>query len=501
MYAKMDHGAILAKQLTAESVWGKCVDADKGVRILDGEKRRIHRWTGDACPTGACWKHVPDAEEMDVAFRWLPEAKQSPRAAKSCVETTAITGRKFRDVDRQDESIVLPLLNGYIRVIVEGKRLPGKREGRRARFEWSAPDREAEKTYTVPVSIDQPHGTPYVPREDLRGTRFWDDYLTKSLDADEAAYLQSFFGYTLLEHNNEQQGLFMHGNGGEGKSTLVNLCGRMHRRIVPVSMRKLGDFGLSTATAASLIFVDDAPATWDTADVMKSVLSAGLMSMDVKFATANEGRIFAKMVVCGNEVPYVNDASNGWQRRWMLAKWSRTVVKDAYLETHIARNELWAVLDWMLLGLKRYLERGLPTMDEAPASSRMLFEELVSANNTAAAWAIYAGATVDPGIRTEKKAIFDHYRAWGFDMDKNPKSMKDNPRFFIAQKQHLGHFEESRSGGRQGQGQQRVVGIRVPGIPWSAVPDKADIIHLDPKRLEGAGSILAVLDEAMRRPS
>jgi hypothetical protein len=458
MYGRERHHEILSKQIVAESVWKSCIEEDEDVRILKADKRRtIYRWDENH------FRQVDEDDEMEAAIRWLPEAIAKPSNAKACFETTRLVGRKFRPIVREDENIVLPLANGYIRVLVDGVRIPGKRGGRTCRFEWVKPDRDSEKTYSIPIEIDQPHGTEYFPRQDLTGTRFHDDYLMTSLAEDEARYLQSFFGYSLLEHNLEQIGLFQYGNGGEGKSTIVNLCSRIHRKTVPVSMAKLGNFGLATASQASLIFVDDAPATWDTADVMKSVLSAGLIAMDVKHSDAIEGRVFGKMVVCGNEVPYVNDASNGWQRRWMMTKWTRSVIKDVSLEPHIVSHELRHVMDWMLLGLKRYFEHGLPTIEEGPASTQELFAELVSANNTAAAWAIHAGAEVDDGVRTEKKAIYEAYRLWGEEMEKSPKSMKDLPRFFIALKQHLKHFDESKLGTR---GERKsCVGIRIPDIP------------------------------------
>lgn len=457
MYGRERHHEILSKQMAAESVWKSFVEQDEDVRIMKGKKRTIHRWDTNH------FRIVEEDDEMEAAIKWLPDPIAKPSNAKACSDTTKLVGRKFKPIDRQDENIVLPLENGYIRVIVEGSRTAGARGGRTCRFEWVNPDREAEKTHAIPIEIDQEHGTEYHPRQTVPGSRFHEDYLATSLSEDEARYIQTFFGYSLLDHNNEQIGLFQYGNGGEGKSTIVNLCSCIHRKTVPVSMKKLGDFGLATASQASLIFVDDAPATWDNADVMKSVLSAGLMAIDVKHSDAIEGRVYGKMVVCGNEVPYVNDASNGWQRRWMLAKWTNQVTKDPSLEPHIVSHELRHVMDWMLLGLKRYFEHGLPTIEEGPVSTQELFAELVSANNTAAAWAIHAGAEVDDGVRTEKKAIYEAYRLWGEEMEKSPKSMKDMPRFFIALKQHLKHFDESKLGTRGDR--KPSVGIRIPDIP------------------------------------
>jgi len=489
MYGKKRHGEILSKQMAVESVWKSFVEQDENVRIMKGKKRTIYRWETNH------FHLVEEDDEMEAAIKWMPEPIAKPSNAKACSDTTKLVGRKFKPVDQQDESIVLPLANGYIRVVVEGCRTAGRRGGRTCRFEWVKPDRDAEKTHSIPVEIDQAHATEYHPQETFSGSRFHDDYLATSLAEDEARYIQAFFGYSLLDHNNEQIGLFQYGNGGEGKSTIVNLCSQIHRKTVPVSMKKLGDFGLATASQASLIFVDDAPATWDNADVMKSVLSAGLMSMDVKNLDAIEGRVYGKMVVCGNEVPYVNDASNGWQRRWMLAKWTRQITKDTSLEAHITSKELRHVMDWMLLGLKRYFEQGLPTIEEGPKSTQELFAELVSANNTAAAWAIHSGAVVDPAVRTEKKAIYDAYRVWGDEMEKAQKAMKDQPRFFIALRQHLKHFEEGRMGGRNDQ--QRFVGIRVPGIPNVTAPTSAKVIQIDRREIE-EGSLLDNLEKAMK---
>lgn len=490
MYGKERHHEILSKQAAVSAVWKSFVEQDGDIRILKGKKRTIYRWDINH------FRLIEEDDEMEAAVRWMPESIATPTNAKACSDMTKLVGRKFKSANRQDENIVLPLANGYIRVIVEGCRTAGRRGGRTCRFEWVKPDREAEKTHSIPIDIDQPHGTEYHPQQTIAGSRFHDDYLATSLADDEADYIQTFFGYSLLDHNNEQIGLFQYGNGGEGKSTIVNLCSHIHRKTVPVSMKKLGDFGLATASQASLIFVDDAPATWDNADVMKSVLSAGLMAIDVKHSDAIEGRVYGKMVVCGNEVPYVNDASNGWQRRWMLAKWTRQITKDTSLEPHIVSHELRHVMDWMLLGLKRYFEQGLPTIAEAPASTQELFAELVSANNTAAAWAIHAGAAADPTVKTDKKAIYDAYKAWGNEMEKSPKAMKDQPRFFIALRQHMKHFEEGRMGGRNDQ--RRYVGIRVPGIPHVNAPTIAEVIPIDPEKLGMAGT-LDILEEALRK--
>lgn len=472
MYDKTQHHEIKTRQKTTEGVWSELIKADQNVRILwKDEQAEIYRWTGDDCTTGSIWKRQQKAREQQAAFEWLPDEHKKQATAKACVETTIGAGKEFCEIDRDSENIVFPCLNGYIQVRVEG----GK-----ACFAWLRAFREAEMTHVIPVQIDQAHGTEYQPRADLSGSRFWDDYLSQSLADDEIRYIQTFFGYSFLNHSKEQKGLFMLGNGGEGKSTIVNLVSRLHRKIIPVDMKKIEGFGLATATKASLIFVDDAPAKWDAVPQLKSLLSAGLMSIDHKHNAMEEDRVFAKMVVCGNETPYVGDSSNGWARRWMLSKWSRPVAPenvDQQIEADIVSRELRLVLDWVLVGLKRYIEDGLPTMAQAPESSRQLFEEMVSVNNSAASWALSSEAVKDDAAYTPKKDAYEHYRQWFIEAKGSDKGIKNPEQFFKSLAQFMPalkflNHKPSRRGERP-----QCVGICVPNLRNLGGSDEHTIVH------------------------
>jgi putative DNA primase/helicase len=173
-------------------------------------------------------------------------------------------------------------------------------------------------------------------------------------------------GYCLSPTNVAQTASFITGNGGEGKSIIIQVMQKiLGRNQMTGQIHKLStnNFMLSNLEN-KLAFLDDdinLAALDDTSIFKQIVTNNGEMMVERKNKQAHAAQIYAKILACGNgSLRSKYDKSDGFYRRLMIIKClpkDRDRVDDKLLHVKIL-EETNGIFQWMLEGLQRLMGNG-----------------------------------------------------------------------------------------------------------------------------------------------
>ena len=184
-------------------------------------------------------------------------------------------------------------------------------------------------------------------------------------DQELVGLLQEYVGYTLLPDTRHCVGLFLEGQGSNGKTRFLEvvqaLLGRENYRSVPLQDWAKDQFALeSTSGKLANFSMETAPGASLPSAELKSYISGDSRAFNVKHTSRREFEPTARLYVSWNKRPTVKDESEGFWRRMLLVPWRRQFkgpAKDAGLRAKLA-TELPGVLQWAVAGLLRLRGRG-----------------------------------------------------------------------------------------------------------------------------------------------
>lgn len=188
----------------------------------------------------------------------------------------------------------------------------------------------------------------------------WDRTLREWMDNDEEriAVLQEFVGYCLTGDVRFCVGLFLEGQGANGKTVFVDvlsdLLGEHNCDHVPIE--NFGkEFALET-TPGKLVNISTETATGKLpSQAIKQFVDGNVMKITRKYHTAVSVAPTAKVIISWNERPKVLDRSHGFWRRIMLVPWERTFLpheQDITIQEKL-KGELPGILNWAIEGHRR----------------------------------------------------------------------------------------------------------------------------------------------------
>ena len=190
-------------------------------------------------------------------------------------------------------------------------------------------------------------------------------FVTEVLGEEMLPFIFEWFGYNFYRSYDVQKMLFIHGKGGTGKSTLINLLREM-----------IGSDNYSAVTLQYLMTERFAKiglyrkvANFDT-DAKPQYLADGatlkmLTGEDAIYADRkNKEPItfynYAKLTFAMNELPPMRDFSGGLKRRMMILTMDQVLtdeVKELYPLEEI-QGELAGIFNGAMAGLRRLLKKG-----------------------------------------------------------------------------------------------------------------------------------------------
>jgi putative DNA primase/helicase len=232
----------------------------------------------------------------------------------------------------------------------------------------------------------------------------WDAFLNEATGGDVhlIGFLKRWFGYCLTGVTVEHALMFVHGDGGNGKSVLLNTITGI-----------LGDYA-ATAVMESLTSRRFEGHTTDLAMlagariVTASETEQGKAWAEARFKQLTGGDPITarfmrqdnftyqpqfKLTVIGNHAPELRSVDNAMRRRFNVVSFNRKPANvDKQLGTKLWEEEGPAILRWMIDGCIEWQEKGL----QRPASVEAATAEYFATQDTFTQW-VEEQCKVDPG--------------------------------------------------------------------------------------------------------
>lgn len=176
---------------------------------------------------------------------------------------------------------------------------------------------------------------------------------------------QEFMGYSLLQDCRFQKMLAMIGKGGNGKTTVVKIWQAMlgEANFSAVPLEVLGDEYRQHSLQRKLVnFSAEFPYLGRVHEgMLKSLVSGEEIEVNRKFKSPVMIRPFAKLVIHANELPQIYDPTEGTWDRLITILFDvriRETNQDDKNRVEKLKQELSAIFNWAIAGLKRLLEQG-----------------------------------------------------------------------------------------------------------------------------------------------
>lgn len=364
----------------------------------------VYRWNG------IYWEHVGGADGAAMAADWLDEAapdKASDKAATGAWMYASARLRHNRPLPEADERRnLVPCGNAYLEILPTGDVVAVK------------PSPLLGMTHAMKIDVPVKPGEAYLPQPLPEDSKFRAWLESAQPDPAVRALIQEQCGITLLP-GNFSVAAWWYGDAGSGKSMMAEICAAMQRQVASIHLDELGDaFGLESIVGASLIVVDEVEQDKWAESRFKSLVSGNGVNVNRKHEKALLSyHSKAKWIITSNPPPFVRDKSDGVWRRLCPVKWSVIVPenqrKENYQSELLAKEGL-AILDWMLEGARRVVQRGrfMPE-HERPEAVREAKSYAQTNCDSVLAWITENNVRVEAGLeksrwKTQNK-IYEHY--------------------------------------------------------------------------------------------
>lgn len=194
----------------------------------------------------------------------------------------------------------------------------------------------------------------------------WLKYLCELLPKDDIPIVQEYLGYCLIPTKRGQKALFIHGNGGEGKSILKSIVSNIFGNAYSlISIKDVVEGEFSVATLDNkLVAVDDDAQTSafkETGKFKILITNSDPMQVNPKGKQAYETVIYSRFIALSNQpIQALHDNTEGFFRRQILIKTKdkpKGRINDAFLTDKILKEKS-LILNWCIKGLHRLIDNG-----------------------------------------------------------------------------------------------------------------------------------------------
>lgn len=301
-----------------------------------------------------------------------------------------------------------------------------------------------------------------------------DKFLAKVLPEDAIPLVEEYIGYLLTPDTSLGKCLVAVGEGGNGKSTLLSLVGKMigEENITHYSLHQISD---DKFTAAGLVgklanFYDELESrALDNTGVFKQLVSGDSIKAEEKNKAPFSFKPFARLVFATNQMPRTNDRSQGYFDRLLFVRFPNRFRETSglilkYDEVLAAIPGLMsALLNRAVSGLKRLMAKGKFSVSKTNVDA---LEEYQRECNSAYDFLRENCSTEDPSGWISRSDFYDRYKAWAVDTGRKPMSQRE-----LAKTLRTANVREVRHGDGRGWGNVSWTAGRPPETSKSVVDD------------------------------
>lgn len=359
-------------------------------RLLEGVFRsnrdgRLWSWTGHQ------WRVVDDYDAQSNTAKLIKNTKGSLR---DLTKVIAVNKLITALCDRIPDAVPgISVLNGLLNQTQNGT------------WELGYTRPEDGQRYCLPFEYDPK------AKCDL-----WESFLSDVQPNQQSReYLRDILGYILLgEQRPRAEAFFVfQGTGSNGKSVCLEIfkelvgeenyatlaMNQFTGRNLEALVGKLANFGSETERSEKM-----------ETSIFKQAVSGEEVLAEPKYRAHYHFRNQAALVFAVNEMPIVDERTDGIWRRMKLVPWNVTIPaekRDPYLISKL-KNELAGILNWGLIGATRVAQRGglQDPVDVTAAVQRMRTE-----SNTVATF-IDECAVQGPDAKISKSDAYEAYNRW-----------------------------------------------------------------------------------------
>jgi P4 family phage/plasmid primase-like protien len=358
-----------------------------------------------------CWEFVHSEEGRSLAAKWLDKAhpdRASSDKAKQAWNFACDRLRQEKPFTAGDygHMNVIPTLSGYLSLLDDGT------------IEVLKADPIYGIAYVIEAqlshaSIDSYYQPQPVPPESLFGR-----YLAASLpDLDVRDVVQELCGQTLLPTNYGVAAWFF-GQGANGKGVLMEVIEAIHRQSCRLRLDHLAEkFALEPLIGASLVLVDEVANGKFDEELYKTLITGNGVDIDRKYDKALRSyHSRAKFIISANTIPHIRDKTDGVWRRSIFIPWQVQIAecdRIPDLDKLIIKNELHIVLDWLLMGAVRIVQRGrFLSETEMPQIIQSQKQIMRLESDSVRAWIDEEGIHHSAVVWTANDEIYKSYDDW-----------------------------------------------------------------------------------------
>lgn len=190
----------------------------------------------------------------------------------------------------------------------------------------------------------------------------WDAAIAAWVAGEEAQekkqVLQEFAGYCITNDMSYAKALFLIGDGGNGKSTYADTISMMigSEATSRISLESIyTQFGMAGLMGKRLNIVEEISANYFQGHKIKAIISGEEQTVDMKYRSQFKFKPEAKFIFAVNQMPRVDDASSGMERRILAVNFNNNFRINPNTELRFGKGllakELSGIFNWALEGL------------------------------------------------------------------------------------------------------------------------------------------------------
>ena len=206
----------------------------------------------------------------------------------------------------------------------------------------------------------------------------WMEWLKDRVDGDDETLeqIQEMFGYCLSVDLNFHVFFMLYGDGGTGKSTLVNVLEAMvgEENRVALQLEELDNAFMRSRLVGKQLYLckELTDKSFQHIGLLKALVSGDVISVDVKNKDGFDFKPYGKVVMESNVVAMTPDSSGGFARRFVQIDFDKPVPRDAQNFNLTAElvAEIEGILAWSMIGLQRLRKRNFFKTTEKSEAAR-----------------------------------------------------------------------------------------------------------------------------------